>query len=71
MVNNDEQDKTSNSKKHRLEIMLNIINAEWDIMSNGKKVDWIHRQNVDVKVNSEQDKRSTGICMYVSVCGLY
>jgi hypothetical protein len=40
----------SNSKKHRLEIMLNIINAEWDIMSNGKNVGWIHRQNVDVKV---------------------
>jgi hypothetical protein len=56
--------------------MLNIINAEWDIMSNGKNVDWIHRQNVDVKVppvkkfneqKIERDKRSTGICMYV-VC---
>jgi hypothetical protein len=29
--NNAEQDKTSKSKK--LEIMLNVINAGWDIMS--------------------------------------
>jgi hypothetical protein len=47
MVNNDETQKNKGnkrrtrqimkSKNHQLEIMLNIINAEWDIMLNGKK----------------------------------
>jgi hypothetical protein len=33
MVINAERDKTSKSKKRRLEIMSNVINAEWDIKS--------------------------------------
>jgi hypothetical protein len=52
MVINAEQDKTSKSKKTATgnNVEYNkIINAEWDIMLNGKNVDWIHQQNVDVK----------------------
>jgi hypothetical protein len=34
---NFERDKTLKSKKRQLEIMSNLINAEWGIMLNGKK----------------------------------
>ncbi len=29
--------------------MSNIINADWDIMSNGKNVNWIYGRNVKIK----------------------
>jgi hypothetical protein len=34
---NTEWDKTLKSKKHQLKIMLNLINTNWDVMSNSKK----------------------------------
>jgi hypothetical protein len=40
------------NKKHRLEIMSNVRNAKWDIMSNGKKT--------STENNVEYNKRLIG-----------